>query len=361
MKQALLREFKKVGLSITIEVGLRSTEFLDVILDVDSGKYRPYRKPESTLTYVNKGSNHPPNVLKNIPENIAKRVSGLCSDENTFNEVKYVYEEALNKEGYDVELKYLPKEDQNKVKKKRSRYKVVWYNPPYSSQVKTMVGHLFLALVEKHFKRGTKIGGRFNRNTLKLSYSCLPNMGAKLRHHNNKVLGTKQAWSEPESGVSCNCRDKTLCKVENKCKLPGALYSGLVVAEGKPDMLYYGVASNNFKERLKIHESDLRTGKVRTSITKYMADLDEKNIKYEVKWRLVKTGIPFFNRTNEDCQLCYWEKLYILLGPSNMLNSREELMNQCLHNIFQRLSHNSRNKVDGNNQQRGRPPDVELD
>ena len=236
----------------------------------------------SKMIYGGKKGKQKFDVLKNIPENISKRISSLCSDERTFLEVKDVYQEALNKEGYDIELKYMTEEEQNNSKKnrRRRRYNVVWFNPPYSSQVKTRVGHLFLGLVDKHFKRGTKIGYRFNRNTLKLSYSCLPNMGAKIRHHNNRVMGSKQAWSPPESGYGCNCRDKSLCKVNNKCKFPGALYSGTVIAEGKQDKIYYGVASNNFKERQKIHESDVRTRKLRTCLTKYLVELEDQNTNY---------------------------------------------------------------------------------
>ena len=122
----------------------------------------------------------------------------------------------------------------------------------------------------------------------------------------------------------------------------------------KTDKLYYGVASNNFKERKRGHDSDVNTGKLRTSLTKYLVELNENNVRYGIKWSLVKTGIPFFNRSNEDCQLCYFEKLYILLGPKNMMNSREELMLQCLHGIFQRLS-NVGDKVD---RRRGPPPDI---
>ena len=41
-------------------------------------------------------------------------------------------------------------------KKKRKR-KIIWFNPPYSSTVKTNVGKLFLKLVKQHFPKGHKL------------------------------------------------------------------------------------------------------------------------------------------------------------------------------------------------------------
>ena len=53
---------------------------------------------------------------------------------------------------------------------------ITWFNPLYSQNVKTNIGKTFLNLVKKHFPRDHKLYKIFNRNTLKLSYSCMSSM-----------------------------------------------------------------------------------------------------------------------------------------------------------------------------------------
>ena len=66
--------YKKIsGLSITIQCNLKSVDFLDVTFDLYNNLYKPYREPNDNPIYINKQSNHPPNVLKQLPKSIAKR------------------------------------------------------------------------------------------------------------------------------------------------------------------------------------------------------------------------------------------------------------------------------------------------
>ena len=78
--------FKKEGLAITIEANKKSVDFLDVVLDLRDGLYRPYMKPNSVPQYVHKQSNHPPAVIKNLPAGIDKRLSSTSANEDIFNQ-----------------------------------------------------------------------------------------------------------------------------------------------------------------------------------------------------------------------------------------------------------------------------------
>ena len=75
--------------------------------------------------------------------------------------------------------------------RKRAR-KVTWFNPPYSKNVVTRVGQKFLKLIDKHFPVGCKLRKVFNRNTIKVSYSCMPSMGSIIRQHNARICGTER-------------------------------------------------------------------------------------------------------------------------------------------------------------------------
>ena len=59
---------KDCGLSITIKCNLKLVDFLDVTFNLVNEIYKPYRKPNNKPLYINKHSNHPPNILKQHPK-----------------------------------------------------------------------------------------------------------------------------------------------------------------------------------------------------------------------------------------------------------------------------------------------------
>ena len=80
---------------------IRGVEPNDMNLDLATGKFWPFRKPNSETLYVNTKSNHPPNVIKEIPKSINKRILSLSCDSDTFNNAKPHYEQALRNSGHD--------------------------------------------------------------------------------------------------------------------------------------------------------------------------------------------------------------------------------------------------------------------
>ena len=84
------------------------------------------------------------NYAKEIPNMIGKRISEISCDEHEFEKAKRDYNKALEKSGFsDSEnIKYHKKGPLKRVRKR----KVIWFNPPYSSHVKTNVGKILLEL-----------------------------------------------------------------------------------------------------------------------------------------------------------------------------------------------------------------------
>ena len=66
-----------------------------------------------------------------------------------------------------------------------------------------------------------------NRNTLKPSYSCMPNIGTIISSHNKRLL------AEPNTPIEdkCNCRKKETCPLLGKCQTKGVLYQATVKRE----------------------------------------------------------------------------------------------------------------------------------
>ena len=66
-KKKIIQIFKQHRLSITIETDLHTVQYLDVEFDLKNNLYKPYRKPNNDPLYINVKSNHPPNIIKQIP------------------------------------------------------------------------------------------------------------------------------------------------------------------------------------------------------------------------------------------------------------------------------------------------------
>ena len=67
IKKGICKVFRDNDLKITVEANTTKVNFLDVTLDLASGKYYPYTKEGNIPLYVHTKSNHPPTILKNIP------------------------------------------------------------------------------------------------------------------------------------------------------------------------------------------------------------------------------------------------------------------------------------------------------
>ena len=83
---------------------LQKANFLDVTFDPYDGTDKPYKKPNDRIMYINKNSNHPMNVIKQIPEMVQSRLTTISKNKNTFNDSIPEYERALAKSGFKTKL-----------------------------------------------------------------------------------------------------------------------------------------------------------------------------------------------------------------------------------------------------------------
>ena len=61
---------------------------------------------------------------------------------------------------------------------KKGKRNIIWFNPPFSENVAINVGKEFFSLLSKHFPPNNKYHKIFNKQNVKFSYSCVPNMEA---------------------------------------------------------------------------------------------------------------------------------------------------------------------------------------
>ena len=82
---------------------------------------------------------------------------------------------------------------------------------------------------------------------------------------------------------------------------------------------------NNHKRDVKCIKSG------NTELKKYIWNLKNNNIKYNIQWKVVDK--VYGNANPGTCKLCLTEKLWIIncINDNNILNKTLELINKCRH------------------------------
>ena len=100
----------------------------------------------------------------------------------------------------------------NILDNKQRKHKIIWFNPPYSGNVKTNIGTIFLSLLKKHFLKNNKLRKVFNKNDVKISYSCKSNISSIIAGHYKSLLQSKIT----KCGYSCRLKKTVLFRISDK-------------------------------------------------------------------------------------------------------------------------------------------------
>ena len=333
IRKRLYKLFDEFGFRLDIRTDLKITDYLDVTLNLNSGTLSPFRKTNQDLRYVNRGSNHTTQVFKHVPKGIEHRLSNNSSNKEIFERNKQEYEEALKNDGYRINLEYRGREESNTQKRRNRPRKILWFNPPYNIEVVNNLGKEFFKLLKRNFPSWSPLHKIFNKNCVKLSYSCRPNINgfinrsnrAKLSKEKNKVI------------AKCNCRDKVRCPLEGKCKQECVVYKVEVYSDPnnkRNKKIYFGSTQGDFKTRYYNHKTSFSHEKYRhsTMLSSYVWELKaNKGIDPIMKWEVIKKCRKY-RAGDRNCLLCKEEKLAIASCKSrDMLNQRSEVLNSCRH------------------------------
>ena len=331
IKKDFQKVFKRNGLNIVIECNKKIVDYLDVTFNLNDGTYRPYRKPNNDTMYIHKESNHPPNVIKHLPNAIEKRLSELSSSKEIFDNAKGYYEVALKKSGFETKLNYTPPQlDKQNTRRNRKR-NIIWFNPPYSKNVKTKVAEKFLKLIKRHFPQRHKFHKLFNKNNVKVSYSSMPNVKSIINTHNRKVLSEKPS----ENVTKCDCRNAEHCPLDGSCLVTESLYEA-TISSNLPryeSKIYKGISEPQFKVRVKNHEKSFNHNRYKndTTLSTEYWRIKGLNGEPKVTWRVLRK-CRGYNPETKRCMLCISEKLEIAEHERNdLLNQRSEIVTKCRH------------------------------
>ena len=258
-----------------------------------------------------------------------------------FNEAAVPYQEALRKSGYTYSLKFKPSQ-QTPPNQKSRRRNIISFNPPFSKNVKTNIGRAFISLIDRCFPTGHKLRKIFNRNTIKLSYSCMPNMKQIIDGHNKNILKKAAQPQQDTATKTCNCRKVDECPLKGECLLKEVVYQAKVTTKEKTEP-YIGLTATEFKTRWRNHQMSFKheNKKNDTELSKYLWQLKEKKKDFTITWKILAKARAYTTLTKR-CNLCISEKFFIISKPHMAtLNKRNELVSTCRHRRKYILKYNN--------------------
>ena len=200
---------------------------------------------------------------------------------------------------------------------------------PLSKSVKSNIGKIFLNLIKRYFPKINKLHKIFNKNTVKISYSCMSNMSSILSSHN---LNVNNSYKTQAYGYKC--RIKESFPLQNQCLIPKIIYWADVENDiNNESKFYFGLTKTPFKERFGNHTRDFKPKRysISTERSKYIWDLIETEINPIVKWFIVE---KIYRYTKiKYCNFCLLEKLYIIdfIDHNCLLNKRNKFISGFKH------------------------------
>ena len=249
----------------------------------------------------------------------------MSSSEDIFQESAIYYEKFQKNNRYKTKLQYQQPKKKNKKKKKCN---IIWLNPPSSKSVKTSIERIFINLISKHFPQNHKFVKIFDKNTIKLSYSCMPNIGSKINGDNKKILQPKPTGPQK----LCNCLVKEDCPLNGLCLTSSILYQATIKCSDSKykQKRYKGICETTFKKRYANHKKSFNLINSKNDITLSVEywTLKQKQQAPRLTWE-IKGQYKAYNPTLKKCNLCLNEKLAIKDDPDkNLLNKRLEVTSQ---------------------------------
>ena len=200
----------------------------------------------------------------------------------------------------------------------------------YSKSVQTNIERTFLNLIDKHFPKSNNLHKIFNRNTVKVSYSCTENMSQIIKKHNKEVTSNK-VTAPPD----CNCRKKDQCPLNGNCLATNVIYQATAKSTTNQEKVYIGLTEGPWKQRSYQHKLSFNNRKYAhsTALSKYVwKNKKNNNQTPEITWSIKKSA-PAYTNKSKRCLLCLQEKMAIITFPEQekLLNQKSELISKCRH------------------------------
>ena len=153
-------------------------------------------------------------------------------------------------------MRYQQNIRQNTTTPKNQKRNRIWLNPSYTANVVIKVGKQFLSLSDKHFPPRKKFHKIFDRNTVKISYSCMSNMKTNINSQIHKITKPNTITKER----TCDCVDQAKCLLNQSCFTNNIMYKAVLRSTNRPyeEKIYFGTAETTFKLRCSNHQRSFK-------------------------------------------------------------------------------------------------------
>ena len=192
--------------------------------------------------------------------------------------------------------------------------------------------------MSESFPRSHRLYQICNRNTLKLSYCCLPNIG-------NKILGnTARKYSGDVNAYPVNdCvghrRGQTCPEITGICNRPNNIYNAKVNTN-TTEYNYIGMSAPPLRLRVATHKHSFNTSNNQTVLSEKVKEIQNQNIEYNVTFKLLENRSSY-KPESKRCELCIAEKFHIIYSNlENILNKKNEIISKCRHRSKFKLATN---------------------
>ena len=182
-----------------------------------------------------------------------------------------------------------------------------------------------MKLIDKHFPRHHKFHKLFNRNNVKLSYSCMPSMKNVIQKHHSKIMEDPIATNNK----TCSCWQKSDCPLNQNFLSECLVYNA--VMNTSTTKKCYGLCEKSFKERYNNHTWSFinKSRHKSTELSNYIWELKENSENYTIDWLTAIKAQPYICETRK-CDLCLGEKLLFARASSTrLLYKRDQLISKC--------------------------------
>ena len=205
--------------------------------------------------------------------------------------------------------------------------------------MRTRIGGTVFYLLSKYFPPGSNYHHVVNKNTVKVSYCCLPNMDTIIKGINKKLLSNKESKNENERSEIKNCNTQGVCekgcRAKGKCETSSVVYKATVHVNDKTyyKRVYAGMTEGKLKNRISKHYSDFKyiSRKNSTSLSNFIWKLQDDNKTFQIEWDILEHSRAY-KKGDRFCHLCVSEKEWIAkLDPTTRINSSDEYVSKCPH------------------------------
>jgi len=155
--------------------------------------------------------------------------------------------------------------------------------------MKTKIGKKILQIVNKCFQPSNKLSKYFNKNTIKISYSCMPNMKHIIDGSNQLKLKTAHIRTTTTNlnDIQCNCKQPSYCPLNEKCLHKDLIYQTAVTRHDKNSSLsYIGLCLTTFKSRFNNHKASFLHAEKNQQHTTQHTHLELKRKQHEIQSKM---------------------------------------------------------------------------